>query len=70
MRLDLPPAGDLGVEGLAVGVVPVLVDPAEGGVVGPGRFQVLGVELGDDLAEGRGRDGEEPGQADLAEEAG
>ena len=63
VRLDLAAAVELVVERLALGVVPVLVDPAERHVVGPAALQHLGVEGVDDVPERRRRDRDEIGHA-------
>ena len=69
MRLDLAAAVELVVERLALGVVPVLVDPAERHVVGPAALQRLGVQGVDDVPERRRRDRDKVGHARRTVEA-
>ena len=66
--LNLPSPIDLRVEGFAVGVVPVLVDPAEGGVVGPGGREGGIVEALHSIAQCGRRNREKSCQSDVPEE--
>ncbi|WP_295586742.1 hypothetical protein [uncultured Lamprocystis sp.] len=52
--LDLAAGMELGVQGLALRVVPVLVDPAQGHVVGPAGGQHRCVQCLDHQAQGGG----------------
>ena len=70
MRLDLAAVVQLRVERLALRVVPVLVDPAERRVVGPGGLEPRVVEPLHHLAQRGRRHGEEARQPDVAEQAG
>jgi len=67
--LDLPAVSDFLVQGLAVGVVPELVDPTQGGVVGPGRGQSRVLQGLDGGPQGGGRHGHQARQSHLAEQA-
>jgi len=69
VRLHLAAGVELGVQGLAVRVIPVLVCPAQNRVVGEGPGQLFVVEALDDLAERGGRYRYQVGQAQGAEEA-
>ena len=69
VRLDLAAAVDLGVERLAVRVVPVLVDPPQRRIVGPRGGELRNVEPLDYVTEGCWRDREQPGEPNVAVEA-
>jgi hypothetical protein len=66
--LDLAAVVDLLVEGLAAGVVPVLVDPPEDGVVFPHVGERRVVEGRGDVAQGGRGERQERAEPDLAEE--
>lgn len=70
VRLDLPSGVDLRIERFAVGVVPVLADPAERRVVGPRRGQLGVVETLDHFSQRCRWNRKQPRKSDVAVEAG
>ncbi len=69
VRLDLAALVELVVQGLALGVVPVLVDPAQGHVVGPAARQVVIVHRVNQMTQRARGDRYQLGYTRLAEDA-